>query len=253
MRPRVAGRMVQEPAAPVRHWPRRIALSMVMGGLGLAGWGVAQWMVSPQTLPITEVVVEGTFVHLDRGRLEALARGAVSGGFFSADIAAVASAIAEDPWVRSVGIHREWPGRLRIGVSEQVAVAYWGEDGLLNAEGVAFRPARESFPQGLPHLDGAPGRERELLVRHAQAAAVFAALEKDVVSLVEDARRAATLRLAGGTEIVMGRGRDDGRLARLVRVWPRIGAHREEAIRSIDLRYTNGFAVAWANAAKAAM
>lgn len=238
----------REPVTPARRWPRHFAIVLVFTGISFTGWGISLWLTAPETLPITDVVVEGEFVHVDRGTLEAQVRTSIRGGFFSVDIDAVASAVAAEPWVYAVGIHREWPGRLRIQVVEQVAAARWNGTALLNAEGEVFDPPRESFPAGLPSLAGVAGRERELLMRHAQTRALLETRGLAVRGLIEDARRALTIELEGGARIVMGRGEDNGRLARLLRAWPRVVAQREVPLRQIDLRYTNGFAVAWQDA-----
>jgi cell division protein FtsQ len=64
-------------------------------------------------------------------------------------------------------------------------------------------------------------------------------------ALVQDERRAWHLLLGNGIPVDVGRGNLDARVARLSRVYPKVLAPRAVHIRRIDLRYTNGFAVAW--------
>lgn len=238
----------QPPPEAAPRLLRSVGVALLLtAAVGMAGWYVFEWASSPRTVPISEVVIEGEFVNLDRKRLEAQAWSVVTGGFFAVDIGAIAAVLAEDQWVRGVAIRREWPGRLRITVLEQVAVARWGRDSLLNPMGESFRPAQKNFPPGLPHLEGMAGREREVLIRFARTQEELAGTQLEVVSVVEDARRAVVIGLADGVEIFMGRGADDGRLARLARSWPQVVAVNDAPLRKVDLRYTNGFAVSWRN------
>ena len=58
-------------------------------------------------------------------------------------------------------------------------------------------------------------------------------------------RRAWSLRLANGLQLGLGRNDIHLRLLRFVRVYAEVLKPRLEAIDSVDLRYTNGFAVRW--------
>jgi cell division septal protein FtsQ len=63
--------------------------------------------------------------------VEQAARGALTGGFVSADLEALRSAVQGLAWVDRARVQRLWPDRIRIEVVEQQAAARWGEDGLL--------------------------------------------------------------------------------------------------------------------------
>jgi cell division protein FtsQ len=70
-----------------------------------------------------------------------------------------------------------------------------------------------------------------------------------VVALSENARRAFRLRLDNGIEVVVGREWDMQRMARMVAVYRHVLVNKAADVERIDLRYTNGFAVAWKSSA----
>ncbi len=236
----------------LRRWLRRgLALGVVLMFAAALG-SAADWALRPDTLPIRAVQIEGQFHHLERRDLESALGPYVSGGFFSVDLPAVERAAMALPWVYGVSGRSLWPDTLQVQVTEQVPVARWGEDALVNRYGDVFRPAPESLPGGLPSLTGGEGRQRSLMRRYLAVQARLADVGLEVRGLREDARQAWTIELVGGGEVLMGRGAGEVQLERLLRAYPHIAAQRDAPVRRMDLRYTNGIAVAWGEAAPVA-
>ena len=219
-----------------------ITVAVVLAGAVV--WGVER-LRDPHTLPLRAVQVEGEFRHLSEVELQQAVLPHVRGGFFTVDVARVQRAAQSLPWVQQASVRRVWPDTLQVHVVEQRAVARWGGQGLLNAEGELFRPA-ENLPEGLPELHGPEGREAAVLLQYGDALRLLAPGGLKVARLVQDERRAWTLELEGGVTLALGRGDPNARLARFVRVYPTVFAERAARLRAVDLRYSNGFAVRWA-------
>jgi len=66
-----------------------------------------------------------------------------------------------------------------------------------------------------------------------------------VSNLTMNERRAWSIRLSNGLQMILGRKDTHLRLLRFVRVYADVLKPRLEAIDTVDLRYTNGFAVHW--------
>jgi cell division protein FtsQ len=239
---------------PVQRWWQGRALRR---GLRLVGRGVllmgllalftaaVEYLLRPTTLPIRTVVIEGELRHQDRGELTRVMEPVATGGFFGLDLGQLERALQSLPWVRSVAVRRTWPDTVVVRLTEEVAVARWGKEALVTRHGELITPDPATFPQGLPRLHGQKGRHWVLMERYVSVQARLADVGLEVVGLTEDARRAWSIELADGVRVVMGRGQEDGRLDRLVRLYPHLRAHRDAPLRRIDLRYTNGVAVAW--------
>lgn len=200
------------------------------------------WMMKPTTLPIKQVHIEGEFLRLDTNRMQELVSDKVRGGFFNINVAAIRNTLIALPWVKEVSVHRIWPDGLRVVVNEQTAVVKWNETGLLNDQGHYFAPEKDSFPNGLPVLEG-PEDSQELLLKRLKLLKQFYGLS--VVRLRLNERRAWQFQLDSGLSVVLGRKDFENRIDRFVHVVIKNMGEKLSQAREIDMRYTNGFAVRW--------
>jgi cell division protein FtsQ len=203
------------------------------------------YVLNPTTIPIRHVEINGSFVHLSPAALQSVAEKVVRGGFFNVNVDAVRSAVMKEPWVRDVTVRRVWPQSLSLAVQEQQPAARWGAGALLNRAGELFRPDPVTIPDGLPLLSGPSGTEQLVLERYRHVTGVIAGLGVDVAELGLSERRAWTLRLASGQQVILGRANFVERVQRFAGVVQRDLAGRLDQARVIDMRYTNGFAVRW--------
>jgi len=247
----------RRPVAPVtRSWEGLTALlrgALIMAsGLvlaGILGWGWAT-LTDPGLLPIKNVQVRGAFTHVNAANVRAAVRPILIGNFLTVDIRRVQQAVQTLPWVRHAEVRRAWPDAVHIAVIEQVAVAQWGGEALVNAAGEIFRPARDSYPQGLPTLQGPEGSGQVVVAALQNMDAIVAPLGLHISRLILDERRAWSLELDNGVQVVLGRGDGYGRLLKFVRFYHRAFHDRAATVARVDLRYSNGFAVRWKQAGK---
>jgi len=128
-----------------------LIMGSVLGVLAVTGVRIARL---PQ-FAITEVQVKGPLDHVTAQQLEAVARQAVQGTFFTLDIASTRGEFENLPWVRKVEVRRRWPGRLELEVQEHVALARWGDSALVNTHGEVFEAATD---ETLPVFIGPNGQ-----------------------------------------------------------------------------------------------
>lgn len=211
---------------------------------GLMGWGGYR-LTDPNVLPIRAVRIEGRFEHVSHAALQEAVAPAVRGGFFTVNVAAVQMAAEALPWVGGASVRRVWPDIVNIVVTEQLPAARWGENGLLNPQGEAFYPPADSLPQGLPWLRGPQDQEAVVWRWYQDMKRALATAGLEIARLDLSDRRAWRLVLTNGIELALGRDDPYHRLLRLVRVYPQVLEPRVAAIKRVDLRYTNGFAVSW--------
>ncbi len=231
----------------VRRWdlnPRLLALGVVVLLLAVAGYATWLKLMDPQTLPLKQVQLEAPFNKISKQVLHEVLRKRISGGFFSLDVEAVTKALNALPWVNHVEVRRVWPDTLHVTVNEQVALARWRDQALVNVDGELFYPAVETFPPDLVELNG----PEDTVALMAQQFHRFnetlrqGGLAMQRIHLSE--RRAWELELNNNTVIVLGRSDMGQRLQRFVRFYPQLMASAKE-VRRVDMRYTNGFAVQW--------
>lgn len=239
----------REPAVPLRErlrpWLKRAAqmlLLMVMTGTAI--WCVT-WLRNPTNMPLRAVQIDGEFRKLSKTELQTAVADVVRGGFFTVNVEAVRRAAESLPWVESATVRRVWPDRLQLQVVEQRAAARWGEDGVLNMRGRLFKPDAVTIPAKLPQLNGPQELRRRVMETYIAMTATLAPIGRRVQALQLDPRRAWVLRLDSGVELKLGRDDALERLNRFVRVYPTLFAAREAELKTVDLRYSNGFAVRW--------
>lgn len=166
-------------------------------------------------------------------------------GFLDVDLAAVRAAAEALPWVDRARIQRAFPARLVVTVTEQVAAARWGENGLLNTRGELFvTDSRFPLPE-LPALGGPPGSEWRVAQRYLEIHGLLTPLGLRVHSLTLTPRGAWGLELASGIQVRLGRQATAARLARLAAVVTPLIQKNQKRLAYIDLRYSNGFVLGW--------
>ena len=198
--------------------------------------------------PIRRVTVEGELRYVARERLQAEVAARLDGGFFGVDLDAVRRAAEDLPWVEHVTVRRQWPDRLVVDVRERRAAARWAGGGLVDTGGVLFHPPHDAGMTDLPLLRGPAGSAGELLAFLRRLNDWLVPLGRSVAELGAERRGAFTVRLSGGTELVLGRLPEAEIKARLTRALPVLLAEarrRHQTVRRVDMRYPNGFAVTW--------
>lgn len=224
--------------------PANIAGRVVLiGVLLLAALGAARLM-DPQTLPIRHVRVKGDFRHLSLAGLQQRASKVVSGGFFNVNVDTIRRVLLQDPWIGEVTVKRVWPDGIDVYIREQQAVARWNDNALLNADGQVFTPDPATLPDGIPQFRGPAGTDRTMLDFYHRLRALLPD-DMRVEALTLSDRRAWQIRFAGGPRLRLGRTDIMQRLQRFAAYVPTKLHDRLDLMRSVDMRYTNGFAVQW--------
>jgi cell division protein FtsQ len=238
--------VAKQPQLSERWLTRRLLggallISVVGGFLGFTVWQLAQ----PNTLPIQQVQVKGEFVYLDQQGLYKAVGDLASAGFFNVDVRAVKQAAEAMPWVDSASVRRIWPDTLRIDIREQIPLARWQGGGMVNRHGEVVLVEAQQALADLPMFSGSAGTAKMLAQRYQSLSASLAKVELGVVALSLNERRAWRVTLNNGVQLLLGKTTPDSQLLRFVAAYKDVLAEKVEKIHSVDLRYTNGFAVRW--------
>lgn len=239
--------VIDQPRSSLRHRSRlRVPLWIVWALIVVpALWWLYDTVNDARFMPVNVVRLEGEYKHQTRAQLHAAISEYAVGGFFSVDADAVRRAALQLPWVATASVRRVWPDTLQVVVTEHKPLTRWGTSALLNEQGQVFTPALESIPPGLPLLIGPAGLEDVVLERMTKLNNALQPLHQVVQRLVLDERRAWSVTLNNGVELLLGREDIDARLQRYVDAYPSALAPHLALLGAVDLRYTNGFAVRW--------
>lgn len=202
-------------------------------------------MLGADKWPIKWLDVSGPLQRVSAHQIRAVLEPEINGGFFTVDLDRVRM-IAEDiPWVSSAQARTLWPDTIEVRVLEFLAVAHWGKNSLISQDGSAFKVPSADQIQGLPHLQGPDDQVAEVVTFWQQASKRLGEISLEVDDLRLYERGSWELRLTNQTRVMLGREDVLPRLQRLVASWNVLTKNGLRIPRSIDLRYTNGFAVQW--------
>lgn len=147
-----------------------------------------------------------------------------------------------------MSLKRQWPDTIIIEFEEQQPVARWGSDELLNNKGERFKPSKPLSDNSLVYLYGPDGQESKVIATYQNIQAQLKRLNLNITSIQMDARHSWTLTLNNQLQILLGTSNIEQRLNNFIDYYPLKIAAQIREIKSVDLRYNNGFAIKWKQA-----
>ena len=213
---------------------------MVFSALAVL-YGTAYYVVHlPGLFPLHSVRLRAAPQQIAAQEVLQVVRNEVQGNFFTVDIERLRMSLEKLPWVRSVNIRREFPGRLSVQLEEHQVLARWNNSALVNRQGEVFSANTE---RELPSFIGREGEAKEVAQQYAEFGQQLAELNLQVMQIAQSPRHAWQLHLSNGMVLELGSDEMQQRLAKFVAVYPYSLAAMQATVKYVDLRYRNGFAV----------
>lgn len=196
--------------------------------------------------PVTRVVVNGDFIYADKQSIVRQIEPMLGVGFVKLDLKEIKQQLEKEPWIYDVTIQRSWPDELVIAVQEQRVIARWGVDALINHRGELFAPKEAvAINELIPMLDGPVGSAEQVMAHFRELNEVLKQNNISLVKLALNDRGGWVAYLDGGIKMVIGDGEVMEKVGRFLVAYQRDLISPFAAVRSIDMRYSNGFAVSW--------
>ena len=219
---------------------RRLANLLLLAAFGMGLYTAGFWATHAPLFPVRKIRISGQLKYVTPEQLKFIAEHELTGTFFTLDIDRTRAAFGKLPWVRQAQVRRTWPDTLEISVSEYVALARWGENGLVDVNGAWFDAASD---QALPMMIGPAGSQGEMARMLTRMRGDMAAAGVAPVRLMLSDRRAWSVELDNGVHVELGRGDVESRVVRFTTHWKGTLAKLPYAVSYVDMRYPNGFAV----------
>ena len=242
----------------------------------LAALFVADRLYNPAQFRIEVIEVHGRLSpgHGDSDgggeQIKAVVAQSLSGNYFSLSLPGIEARVEALPWVFSASVRRQWPATLVVEVVEVQPVAKWGRHHWLHFTGalVARETGSESalVNQDLPQLSGPEHQQKTVWEAFRRWSGMFAAHGLRLDELRLDARELWHLRLTLGAlalpravpsatpaqksppapvALIVPRENAEARITQFIGALQHPLMAEFSAMRTIDLRHPNGFAVGW--------
>ena len=156
---------------------------------------------------------------------------------------AIREALMDLDWVFEVNVRRRWPSGVSIEVVPETVVAYWNDDGFINADGEML--VTDLLVGGdLPGLYGPDGTEQEVMARFQELGGILASHGIEIRNLRRTNLGSWTIETRNRITIVLGKEDLKARIDRFLAVNALL-QNRSATKRAnrMDARYINGVAV----------
>jgi len=193
--------------------------------------------------PITKIKIENQLVYVNDQEIKDLLESRMGIGFFRFDIKGLKHDLERLPWVDEASISRLWPDSLSLHLKEQVAIAHWNREELLNSRGEVFRPEYANEVVGAPNLSGPEGSQIRVMEQYQLFSKLLLSSGLRLSGLELSERGSWSLTVNKSMRIVAGREKLIDRLERFIKLYERDDLSKNFRNSEVDLRYENGIAV----------
>jgi cell division protein FtsQ len=226
-------------------WIRRLSFYVSLAALLVVISTCVLGTRDPARFPLKVLEVSPAPEHCVESEIQATATPFLAQGFFALEVRALRDALEHLPWVKHVDVRRVWPDKVRLTVEEQVAQARWGDKGVLSTEGLIFYPAAQTIAATLPTFVGPEDQAKEMLERYLSLLTYLAPLGLRVQTLDCLTPNVWQVVLNNQMAIIMGKSSFEESMNRFVLAYQHSLGAKHAQIARVDLRYSNGLAVAW--------
>jgi cell division protein FtsQ len=202
--------------------------------------GATRYILQMDVFSLNSVRLSEAPKHVPTELIKSVVAEQIKGNFFTVDLNKTRTAFEHLPWVRKVSVRRKFPWSLEVDLEEQVALARWNGNELVNTYGEIFSDKTE---QVLPAFFGQQNTSPQMTSLFGEFSKTLLPLKQQITQISLSPRFAWQLRLNNGIVLELGREHMQQRLERFVDVYPYSLSTLSQPVTHIDLRYQNGFAV----------
>ena len=224
---------------------KRLIWPVLLVVLGVAAYEGAQRALPYIDRPISKVSVDGELSYISQQAVQQRIAPYIQASFLQINLSGMRQELEQMPWIAHAEVRRVWPDQIMIRLEEQLPVARWGDEALLNNAGHAFAPRESANYQHLPRLAGPQRAQRQVMQQYQVLSQMLRPLGFSISALEMRERGSWYLRTAQGIDLLLGRDHIVDKMRRFAAIYEKALKAQQPNIARIDLRYPNGLAVAW--------
>jgi len=214
--------------------------------LALSGLVAVTWLLTQKSSPLYQPIENYELVaplqQLSNNEVDQVITPYLGGSFWDISLDKIQAELTRLDWVESAKVRRKWPNLLYVEIAEQVPVARWNDNGLINGAGEVFFPNEITSFENLVMLVGSLDESTLILSQFIRLQDQLGELNMIVkkLSLAENVWRIEVL---DGPEIIIDSDNFEAKVSRFIRAYSKLDKGLRNSARVYDLRYSNGFIV----------
>jgi|GEM_PF-3596054 len=209
--------------------------------------GVITSRFAADLFPVRQILLEGQFQYINPQQLQSTLDQATNRGLLMIDLTRLQTELQRFPWIKSVDIERIWPDSIRINVIEKTPYLRLGSDQIISLDGAVFSPDSTQVFSDLPLLTIDATFTPELFQSYREMEYLLALNHYELRQFQVNKLGEWFLELSGNIQIALGHQHPISSFKRFIAILPGLGRARINKMKSIDLRYENGFAISYAD------
>ncbi|WP_130536937.1 cell division protein FtsQ/DivIB [Thiomicrorhabdus indica] len=215
--------------------------------------GLVAWQLSEKRLtdssgeqswfsyPLADYEILTQTKQVNREQIDEVLKPYIGQSFWDLPLPEIQSKLMRLDWVVSAKVSRNWPDLLGVVITEQEAIARWGENGLVNQSGEVFYPTSMDGYDDYVLLDGDLQFAVLVSQRFSEIAPLFSQHDLWIESLVLLDEQVWELQIFQGPLIRFSEGVWREEIERFLLAYPELKSDFRNSAVYYDLRYSNGF------------
>ena len=193
--------------------------------------------------PVSKVRIENQWQRISEAEVSRVLAPFMGNGFFDFDVVEAKIELELHPWIQQASVTRIWPGTLSLHLTEQVAIARWGNEQLLNQYGEIFQPQKLQELSSLPLLTGPEDSQETVMLQYQKLNQILFPAGLRLSGLSLSKRGSWEYLLNEQMQVAAGRDDVSEKTQRFIDFYSILPFEESSQFLSIDLRYSNGIAV----------
>lgn len=229
---------------------KRLTWPLILVALVVGGYVLLQAVLPYIDRPIARIGVKGKLNYVSPEDVQRRIEPFAEASFFKVDLPGMRRVLEEMPWITRAEVRRVWPDQLEISLEEQLPIARWGKEALVNNQGVMLSAQSDADYRQLPMLFGPENSQQKVMQQYQLVSQMLRPLGLSVTGLEQRDRGSWFVTVLDGRndntmELLLGRDHLVEKMRRLLTIYNVALKEQSSNIARIDLRYGNGLAVAW--------
>lgn len=195
--------------------------------------------------PITKLKISGQLDYIAPLEIESKIADLLNNNLWVINVSKIRDKLCADPWIQDVFVNKLWPDVLQVNVVQHNPIAKWNEQYILSSTGLLL-PLLNRQNLDLPIFYGQAGQENMILETYLMLLEKLTSVGLFISKLAVMPDHSIQLTLSNGIVLKLGTSDISNRINRFIIIYKKKLQPIISDVSYVDLRYTNGVAVGWA-------